>query len=118
MEIELDRAVGLLDHLGRVAWRDGEEITITKGGKPYLKLMAHPDGEPIAKVEGTRGIGRLDRIRADIQTNGHSNIWMAPDFDDDTDIIEAFEGKYSNDEHLFEGYLIRPDSNEETSGDD
>ena len=44
MEIELRRAVGLLDHLGRVAWKDSEEITITHNGKPYLKLVPHPDG--------------------------------------------------------------------------
>ena len=34
MEIELRRAVGLLDYLGRVAWMDGEEVIITKGGQP------------------------------------------------------------------------------------
>ena len=41
MEIELRRAVGLLDHLGRVAWKDGE-ITITHKGKPYLKADSPP----------------------------------------------------------------------------
>ena len=29
MEIELRRAVGLLDYLRRVAWMDGEEVIIT-----------------------------------------------------------------------------------------
>ena len=36
MEIELDRAVGLLDYLGRVAWIDGEVINITNSGRPTL----------------------------------------------------------------------------------
>ena len=105
MEIELRRAVGLLDYLGRVVWQDGEEVVITNNGKPYLKLVAHPEGDPITKMEETRGIGRLDKIKGD--------IWTASDLPETTeDIIEAFEGKYSNDEHLFEGYLIRPDSDE------
>lgn len=106
MEIELDRAVGLLDYLGRVAWRDGGEVVITNNGKPYLKLVAHPDGEPVVKMEGTRGIGRLDQIKG--------VAWTASDLPETTeDIIEAFEGKYSNDEHLFKGYLIQPDSDAE-----
>ena len=36
MEIELDRAVGLLDYLGRVVWIDGEVINITNSGTPTL----------------------------------------------------------------------------------
>ena len=36
MEIELDRAVGLLDYLGRVVWIDGEVINITNSGRPTL----------------------------------------------------------------------------------
>ena len=87
MEIELNRAVGLLDYLGRVAWMDGEEITITKKGKPYLKLIPHPEGSPIIKQEGTRGIG-ADK----------NQIWVAPDLPETSEeIIEAFEGKWSND---------------------
>ena len=87
MEIELRRAVGLLDSLGRKVWEDGEEITITHKGKPYLKLIPHPDGSPISKQEGTRGIG-LDK----------SQVWIAPDLPETSqEIIEAFEGKWSND---------------------
>ena len=86
MEIELRRAVGLLDHLGRVAWKDGE-ITITHKGKPYLKLIPHPDGSPFDELNGTRGIG-LDQDRT----------WIAPDLPETSkEIIEAFEGKWSND---------------------
>jgi hypothetical protein len=32
MEIELCRAVGLQDYLGRLAWKNGKEITITREG--------------------------------------------------------------------------------------
>ena len=110
MEIELDRAVGLLDYLGKKVWKDGEEITITKRGKPYLKLVAHPDGDTGEKKPR---LGRLDQIRADIEAGG--NTWVAQDLPETTqEIIDAFEGKYSNDDHLFEGYLIRSDSGEET----
>ena len=102
MEIELEQAVGLLDYLGKKVWKDGEEITITKEGRPYLKLLAHPDGEPISKAEGTRGIGL-----------GINSSWIAPDLPETSqEIIDAFEGKYSNDDHLFEGFLIQPDSDE------
>ena len=109
MEIELRRATALLDYLGRKAWEDGEEITITHKGKPYLKLIPHPDGSPFDELNGTRGIGL---------GHHHGKIWLAPDFDDNTEIIEAFEGKYSNDEHLFEDYLVRPQSVEESAEHD
>ena len=43
-------------------------------------------------------------------------IWISPDFDEeDLDIIEAFEGKYANDEVVFEGFYIKPDSPVESS---
>ena len=110
MEIELERAVGLLDYLGKKVWKDGEEITITRKGKPYLKLVAHPDGDPSEKKPR---LGRLDQVRADIEAGG--NMWVASELPETSqEIIDAFEGKYSNDDHLFEGYLIRPDSDEET----
>ena len=87
MEIELRRAVGLLDHLGRVAWKDSEEITITHNGKPYLKLVPHPDGSPFNVLDGTRGIG------LDIDES-----WVASELPETSEeIIEAFEGKWSND---------------------
>ena len=87
MEIELRRATGLLDYLGKLAWEDGEEITITHKGKPYLKLIPHPDGSPFYELNGTRGIG-LDQGRG----------WTAPELPETSQaIIEAFEGKWSND---------------------
>ena len=94
MEIELRQAVGLLDHLGKLAWKDGEEITITHKGKPYLKLMPHPDGSPVDELSGTRGIGL-----------GLDQTWVASDLPETSEeIIEAFEGKYSDDS-LFEPFL-------------
>ena len=92
MEIELRRAVGLLDHLGKLAWLEGEEITITNKGKPYLKLIAHPDGDPSQAQrkpmqKGTRGIG-LEQ----------THPWTASELPETSqEIIEAFEGKWSND---------------------
>ena len=87
MEIELRQAAGLLDYLGRKAWADGEEITITNDGNPYLKLIPHPEGSPINELEGTRGIGS-DKGRP----------WTAPELPETSqEIIEAFEGKWSND---------------------
>ncbi len=87
MEIELRQAVGLLDYLGRVAWKDGEEITITRQGKPYLKLVPHPEGSPVDQLNGTRGIG-LDP----------DQTWVASELPETSEeIIEAFEGKWSND---------------------
>ncbi len=87
MEIELRQAVGLLDYLGKLAWLESEEIIITNRGKPYLKLIAHPDGSPVNELNGTRGIG-LDKDRP----------WTAPELPETSqEIIEAFEGKWSND---------------------
>ena len=89
MEIELSRAIGLLDSLGKKAWRDGEEITITKKGKPYLKLVAHPDGSSLDedKQGGTRGIGIAE-----------GDLWVAPELPETSEeIMDAFEGKWSSD---------------------
>ena len=87
MEIELRRATALLDYLGRKAWEDGEEITITHKGKPYLKLIPHPDGGPSHELNGTRGIGLYN-----------DQTWVASDLPETSEeIIEAFEGKWSSD---------------------
>ena len=99
MEIELEQAVGLLDYLGRVAWRDGGEITITKKGKPYLKLVAHPEG----RIEDAP----QKPIPVDLPG---AKVWISPEyFEEDMDIIEAFEGKYSDDS-LFEPFLTHPEA--------
>ena len=94
-----------LSWLGKMVW-EGKEIVILRKGKPYLKLIPHPDGEPPDEIP-PRPIGLLKGL-----------IWMAPDFDDNTEIIEAFEGKYANDDHLFEGFLIQPEPDEEPSIND
>ena len=86
MEIELDQATGLLDYLGRVAWTDGEDVIITRKGKPYLKLVAHPDGSSLVERRGTRGI-----------SPDAGKTWVASDLPETSkEIIDAFEGKWSN----------------------
>ncbi len=106
MEIELRRAVGLLDSLGKLAWQEGEEITITNRGKPYLKLIAHPEGDPSQAQRKT------------VQTDsGQDEIWITPQFyEEDMEIIESFEGKYSN-ESMFEPFLLKSDSHKEQTKD-
>ncbi len=87
MEIELNRAVGLLDYLGRVAWIDGEDVIITRKGKPYLKIVPHPEGTSSEVRKKSRGIG-----------SEPNRAWTAPDLPETSEeIIEAFEGKWSND---------------------
>ena len=106
MEIELRRAVGLLDYLGKLAWLEGEEITITNKGKPYLKLIAHPEGDPNQAQKKPVEMGF-----------GKDEVWISPEFfEEDMEIIEAFEGKYSNDS-LFEPFLLKPDSHKEHTKD-
>ena len=106
MEIELRRAVGLLDYLGKLTWLEGEEITITNRGKPYLKLIAHPDGDP------------RQAQRKPLHTDfGQDETWITPEFfEEDMEIIEAFEGKHSDDS-LFEPFLLKPDYHKEQSKD-
>lgn len=88
--------------LGKLVW-EGEEIVLLKDGQPYLKLLPHPDGEPSDEVL-PRPIGLMA-----------GQIWISPDFDEeDQDIIEAFEGKYANDEVVFEGFYIKPESAEDS----
>ncbi len=87
--------------LGKLVW-EGKEIFLLKDGKPYLKLLPHPEGEPPDEVL-PRPIGLMA-----------GQIWISPDFDDaDQDIIDAFEGKYANDEVVFKGFYVKPDSAEE-----
>ena len=90
--------------LGKLVW-EGKEIVLLKDGQPYLKLLPHPEGEPSDEVL-QRPIGLMA-----------GQIWISPDFyEEDTDLIEAFEGKYSNDA-LFEPFLIHSESGEEKSPD-
>ena len=86
--------------LGKLVW-EGKEIVLLRDGQPFLKLLPHPDGEPPDEAL-SRPIGLMK-----------GQIWISPEFyEDDPDIIEAFEGKYSNDV-LFEPFLIHPETGEE-----
>ena len=86
--------------LGKLVW-EGKDIVLLKNGQPYLKLLPHPEGEPSDEVL-PRPIGLMA-----------GQIWISPDFDEeDLDIIEAFEGKYANDEVVFGGFYIKPESPE------
>ena len=65
-----------LSRFGELAWR-GEEVIITKAGKPYLDLTPH---------RGGRRERRLGLLKGKIR--------IAADFDTTpTDVIEAFEGR-------------------------
>ena len=58
MEIDLDEAQAQLFGLGELAW-SGQEIVITRKGKPYLLLVAHcgdgPAGPEVEMPEGITG---------------------------------------------------------------
>ena len=95
-----------LSWLGKLVW-EGKEIVLLKDGQPYLKLLPHPDGEPSDEVL-RRPVGLMA-----------GQIWISPDFfEEDWDLIEAFEGKYANDEVVFEGFYIGPKSTGDLSGHD
>ena len=51
MEIDLSEAQGKLYELGELAWA-GQEVVITRKGKPYLLLVTHnEDSEPDSSAE-------------------------------------------------------------------
>ena len=81
MQININEAETCLAELGELAWQ-GEEIIITKAGKPYLALTVYGEetpAEPVAKKE--RKPGRLK-----------GQIWIAPDFNETPqDLIDLFE---------------------------
>ena len=84
MQVNMHEAKSQLSRLGELAWQ-GEEVVITKAGKPYLALS------PYRSPTGKRKFGQWK-----------GKVWIAPDFDEtDPDIIEAFEGKYSTSEDRF-----------------
>lgn len=62
MEIELNSAQSRLQELGELAW-EGEEIVITRKGKPYLLLVAHLE-------EDDRGISEYPQTKIDGRTEG------------------------------------------------
>ena len=85
MQVNMHEAKAQLSKLAKLAWQ-GEEVIIAKSGKPFLKLVPY---EPDTATEKT------ERRQLGVWKG---RIWMAPDFDEtDEEIIEAFEGKWSND---------------------
>ena len=85
MQVNMHEAKAQLSRLAKLAWQ-GEEVIIAKSGKPFLKLVPYETDTAAEKTE-RRQLGVWK-----------GRIWMAPDFDEtDEEIIEAFEGKWSND---------------------
>ena len=78
MQITITEAESELAQLGELAWL-GQEIVITKDGKPYLTLAPYR-GEPAAEKK-PRQLGRLE-----------GKIWIAPDFNETPqEVIDLFE---------------------------
>ena len=78
MQININEAETRLAELGELAGQ-GEEIIITKAGKPYLVLT--PYREEPARAKKERQFGRIK-----------GQIWIAPDFDETPqEIIDLFE---------------------------
>ena len=74
MQVNMREARTQLSRLGELAWQ-GEEVVITRAGKPYLDLVPHRDRCEPRKLGALKG-----------------KIWIAPDFDETSpDVIEAFE---------------------------
>ena len=61
MEIDLNEAQAKLHELGKLAW-DGQDIVITRKGKPYLLLVVHSgDNWPDSPAHTETGIsGKID----------------------------------------------------------
>ena len=94
MQVNLSEAQAQLSELGQRVW-EGEEVIIAKSGKPYLKLVPYQPEEEAEEEPEPAGAGKW-RKPGSLQ----GRIWIAPDFDDNEDIIAAFEGKYANDARL------------------
>ncbi len=79
MKVTIRAAESNLEWLGKMVW-EGKEIVILREGKPYLKLVAHPDGEPSDEVL-PRPYGLLE-----------GQVWISPDFDEPAvEIAESTE---------------------------
>ena len=79
MQVNMHEAKAQLSKLGQLAWQ-GEEVIIAKSGKPFLKLVPY---QPESPAPGTpRRPGSLE-----------GRIWIAPDFDDDEELIQLFYGE-------------------------
>ena len=69
MQVTMSAAESNLAWLGKLVW-EGKEIVILREGKPYLKLVPHPDGEPSGEVL-PRPYGLLE-----------GQVWISPNFDE------------------------------------
>ncbi len=75
MQVNMQEASSQLSQLGQLAW-EGEEIVITKAGKPYLHLT------PYLAAGIERKPGALE-----------GQVWIAPGFDETPiEVVSAFEG--------------------------
>jgi antitoxin (DNA-binding transcriptional repressor) of toxin-antitoxin stability system len=73
MQMNIQEAKSQLARLGELAWQ-GEEVVITKAGKPYLSLVQYRDSKKVRKPDLLKG-----------------QIWIAPDFDKTPkEVIDAF----------------------------
>ena len=73
MQLNMREAKTQLARLGELAWQ-GEEIVITKAGKPYLRLTQYRGAAKARQPDLHKG-----------------QIWIAPDFDEMTeDVIDSF----------------------------
>jgi antitoxin (DNA-binding transcriptional repressor) of toxin-antitoxin stability system len=68
MQVTIKAAESNLAWLGKLVW-EGKEIVILREGKPYLKLVPHPDGGPSDEVL-PRPYGLME-----------GQVWISPDFD-------------------------------------
>ncbi len=74
MKVNMHEAKSQLPQLGELAW-EGEEVVITKGGKPYLLLKPYRERRVERQPGGLEG-----------------KIWMSPNFDEpDQELFELLE---------------------------
>ena len=83
MQVNMHEAKAQLSKLAQLAWQ-GEEVIIAKSGKPFLKLV--PYEEPAAPEPPAPGTPRRPGLL-------QGQIWIAPDFDDDEELIQLFYGE-------------------------
>ncbi|MCY3770959.1 MAG: type II toxin-antitoxin system prevent-host-death family antitoxin [Gemmatimonadetes bacterium] len=74
MQVDLRHAKSQLSKLVELV-AQGEEVVICKSGRPCVRLVPYQLDQDKRKLGAWKG-----------------KVWMAPDFDDDLEIIELFEG--------------------------
>ena len=79
MQVTMSAAESNLAWLGKLVW-EGKEIVILRDGKPYLKLLPHPEGEPSHEIL-PRPYGLME-----------GQAWISPDFEEpDVEMVETAE---------------------------